>query len=645
MSYPYAMSLACGDLINCMLVMPTAVINAYIGDLPGEVLLCRVWLAVDLWLTASMGLHLCLLAVDLCLLLVRRSPTCFSAQSTCSVRLKLVTAWGVSGATALGPLLWNLLWTPCPSRCVPSGAVFGIVSTSACFAMPASLLAVTCVISHVMLKRNWAAYTEVSGKAQRASQREKEIQTLQQAVNNFTSISADVDLHSMLSTDRDDNVTKEPSLMRKLSRRLSSRRAVAAAAKTEAPSSPKLDRHPSLRYSIKRGGGPTQGSQRSIRGSMQRKEKSEGGCTMPLLLPSAGSALSVDSKDYSNDDDSGRTPEELDDRTICNMLLAENPPQNNRSSFKRRSGSHRGSKRQSKKSLGAPPSSPTLDRHPSLRYSIKRPRTPRADADGKKSSSFKRSPSTRSQRSFFSRTPSVRSNVSRTPSQHSQCRTPYNRSPQILKMTSLAADYPMQQQQPPPAQQTTDTVFAFPEPSMLSSREASPLLNTRPNEINQPIEIDTETPETPSSGLRSPVVTLQAATPTKSLQSDANGRSGPAGSSRNVVEPTAQEGMLMARANSIESLDGGDAAVDGETLRSQRRVLHVLGALSVCFVVTHLPSYVTMVLESACQERHAPHCAQPAVFFALQWIAYMCSLLNPVVFFAFHKELIQKLRP
>lgn len=32
MSYPYAMSLACGDLINCMLVMPTAVINAYIGE-------------------------------------------------------------------------------------------------------------------------------------------------------------------------------------------------------------------------------------------------------------------------------------------------------------------------------------------------------------------------------------------------------------------------------------------------------------------------------------------------------------------------------------------------------------------------------------------------------------------------------------
>ena len=32
MSYPYAMSLACGDLLNCMVVMPTAVINAYIGE-------------------------------------------------------------------------------------------------------------------------------------------------------------------------------------------------------------------------------------------------------------------------------------------------------------------------------------------------------------------------------------------------------------------------------------------------------------------------------------------------------------------------------------------------------------------------------------------------------------------------------------
>ena len=32
MAYPYLLSLACGDILNCMLVMPTAVINAFLGQ-------------------------------------------------------------------------------------------------------------------------------------------------------------------------------------------------------------------------------------------------------------------------------------------------------------------------------------------------------------------------------------------------------------------------------------------------------------------------------------------------------------------------------------------------------------------------------------------------------------------------------------
>lgn len=33
-AYPYVLSLACGDILNCMLVMPAAVINAYLGESP-----------------------------------------------------------------------------------------------------------------------------------------------------------------------------------------------------------------------------------------------------------------------------------------------------------------------------------------------------------------------------------------------------------------------------------------------------------------------------------------------------------------------------------------------------------------------------------------------------------------------------------
>lgn len=573
--------------------------------------MCRTWFSADLWLTASVGLHLCLLSLDLFLILSHRTA-CFAARPSC-IRFKLALIWLTSQVTALGPLLWHYLGSSC-GGCVPASIVIAIVSSCLCCFGPAIWILATYAAS-VGIVHHIRQLQHPDDEARKESEREREIENLKQVVHNFTSISADVDIHSILSSEKEEGFTRRLSLMSsRLSRRLSSKRHKQPS--TDVPSSPKLDRHPSLRYSIKR--------------NIQRRPKHEEKTHMaPLLAPMGDTSVSADSLSGE------RTPEELDDQTICHMLLAESPSGHKRRQSSRRRGS---SKRRSKKLSS---SSPTLDRHPSLRYSIKRPRTPLPDeGQPRGGSSFKRSPG--SQHSFFSRTPSQRSNVSRTPSQRQH--SPFAAGPaQSLKMTPLTPHPPT-------------SIFNFPEQNHCAREEAPLLVTTDQSAASELQDTDithlssnTLDDAEPHRTLPSPVLVLQTATPTKHHEAQ---RPRPIDSNGQKSEVLGGSSPVP-RANSIESLEDGvlveevsvDPAISAQQLQSNIQLYWTLGALAACYVVTHLPAFVTLILENVCQATaSADECGRPRLYFGLQWLQYASSLLNPAIFFAFHRDVFQRLR-